>query len=65
MAKRQYSADSAHDPHLLLLSGTPTRDARLSAAGINDAGVSSNPFAVAAAKAALADLASIDTSFST
>jgi hypothetical protein len=52
MAKRQYSADSAHDPHPLLLSGTPTRDARLSAAGIHDAGASSNPFAVPAAKAA-------------
>jgi hypothetical protein len=52
MAKSQYSADSAYNPHSLLLSDIPTRDARLPSAGIDDAWACPNPPVVASANAA-------------
>jgi hypothetical protein len=63
MAKCQYSADSARNPHPLLLNGIPAWDAPLPVADINNAEASSNPFVFVPAKSAPqapADLATIN-----
>jgi hypothetical protein len=52
MAKHHYSADSARNPHPLLLSGIPAWDTPSPSAGINNAAPSSNPFVFAPAKPA-------------